>query len=101
MQDDNVYPNQGDYFAPIAPEEQEREQQIEKADVISGMPVIQKVIEHFNERILFYSQVQSISDEVMTNPDEFMHAVATNKLTVNCLVNEKERLEGLVKEYQD
>jgi hypothetical protein len=98
--EDDLYPRQGDYFGISVPDDQKREQETEKADVLNALPILEKVIGHLDKKIIQYSSINGVSDEVLTNPEEFMHAITANKIVVSILVSEKEALESLVKEYR-
>lgn len=94
---DNLMPKSGQYFG-IPQEDQDliSERQTESAKVFNALPLIQEILDRFEERIAFYSSVDSIPEEIHTKPDEFMHAVAANKLAKDNLISEKEYLEGLL-----
>ena len=100
MQEDNLMPRQGEYFGMTVPDDQTNAENKEKSEVTNELPVIDTVLKHLDKSIKFYSSVESISDDVLTNPDEFMHIVAANKLVVSILKTEKENLKTLVSEYK-
>ncbi len=95
--DDNLYPNDGRAF--LEPIEQVNERNEEKAETLQALPVIKDTIARFKERIKFYEGMNGIPTEVLRKPDEFMHTVAANKMTVENLRVEKEWLEDLVERY--
>lgn len=97
--DDNVYPNQGDYFTSSEPEDQAIERNQEEAAVVNASPIIQEEIGRLAQRIEFYSSIDAIDASTMMNPEDFMHAVAANKIVKSHLIAEKGILEGLLQEY--
>lgn len=97
--DDDLYPNQGDYFTSNEPEEQAIERNQEEAEIVNATPVIQKIIDHFNERIAFRDSIKSISVNISENPEMHQKACAVNDMLTTALRDEKELLEGLLQEY--
>ena len=95
--DNNLYPNDGQVYAE--PKDQIDEKNQEANEVLSALPLINEMLERFNQRIAFYSSVDSIPEEVQTKPDEFMHVATANKLVKDNLEQEKNYLEGLINEY--
>lgn len=94
----NMYPTDGAMYAQI-PEDQVKEERDKTIGVISFAPLLKEICEHLAERVSFYQSVRSIPDDVLTNPEEFMHVVAANKLTAENLEKEKEKIEILMSEY--
>lgn len=97
--DDNIYPNDGAPFLPTEPEEQQIEQGEEKAQVLQALPIIQDIVDRFDARIKALDSVDAIPADVQTNPTDFMHFVASNRLTKANLIAEKEWLEDLIDMY--
>lgn len=95
---DNLMPKGGGYFLPTEGQDQINERQTEKAKVFEALPLLQEIIDRFAEKAEFYGSVDSIPEELHTKPDEFMHAVAANKLTRDNLLAEKDYLEGLIED---
>lgn len=81
------------------PSEQVLEREKEAKQVQANMPILQETIANLEERIAFYSSVDSIPQEVQTKPEEFMHVTAANRLTRDNLLAEKNRLEELVRAH--
>lgn len=96
--DDNMYPNDGQYFTMTTPEDQAQEENKAKAEVVNATPQLLRVIAHLEERIVFYNSFASIDESILTRPDVFMHVVAANKIVVANLEAEKEALELLISE---
>lgn len=97
MNDDNLYPTSSQFLQE--PADQRKERKDTEAHIGEFMPLIKDIIARLNERIAFYDSVSSISDEVKTKPDEFMHVVVSNELTKNNLIIEKEFLENLIEDF--
>jgi len=91
-----LYPNSGEFFGVPVNEEQKQEIKQDKAQAVQAKPVIKKALKYLDELIVFYGSIESISDDVLTNPNEFMHVVAANKLTKQSLVQVREYLNGLI-----
>lgn len=97
MDNDNVYQPRGGYI-PTEPVEQVREHDEQVSRTLAAIPVLQDAVNNLAGRIAFYESVHSVPDETLTNPDEFMHVIAANKLTAMNLTTEREALLGLIKE---
>jgi len=96
--DDNLYPrSSASLLAP--PSEQTLEKEKEANQVQANAPVIRDIITRLDERIAFYSSIDSVPADSITNPDTFMHVVASNKLTRDNLQAEKDFLEELLNTY--
>lgn len=99
MQEDNVHRKSTDFFLAGEPDEQREERQAEERVVLNSLPVIKEVIERLEADITFYSTNEGVSDDVLTNPAEFMHTVAGNKKAVASLKREVTILKSLVGEH--
>lgn len=98
-QEDNLYPNQGDYFGISEPEEQKQARSAEESEIVNALPVIQRVIDHFTERIALRDSIKSINVDISENPELHQKTCAVNDMLAEALRDEKRRLEVLVKEY--
>lgn len=96
MQPDDVYQNDGTYFLPREPEEQIIARKKEKAKTLEALKVIDGVIEHFNERIAYLSNIDSITEDLETDPLSHQKAFHVKKLLKQALEEEKSLLEELV-----
>lgn len=96
---DNLYPNDGQYFSPTEPKDQREAREAEENELFSALPLIKAMIGRLEERITFYGSVESVPDDVLVHPEEFMHVVAANKLVKQNLESEKDFLEDLVQEH--
>lgn len=96
---DNLYPNNGEYFSLRAPRDQLVEAKQEEREAYSHVKLIKEMVGRLEGRVAFYASVDSVPDETLTNPEEFMHVIAANKLTRENLKRELEGLEVLIKEH--
>lgn len=99
MQEDNVYPTNGAYFAP--PREQEDEIEQERDQVLSSAPQIREVIDYLRECAKDLDSVSAIDQSVLTNPDEFMHVVAANQMAKEIITRKADALALKFKEYTE
>ena len=97
MDNNNLYPNSGDYFAPTEPERQVTEREQEIADTLKAIPLLNEVIAHFDEQIFFYGSVNSIPAEALIDPIACTHILAGNKLAHDNLVIERDFILGRVR----
>lgn len=98
--EDNLLPNEGStYYKPEQPEERKEEESAERAKVIGGMPLIDDIIAHLDERIAFYDSIESITSDVKTKPEEHLRTVLANDMTKRSLIQEKEHWTGLKDTY--
>lgn len=100
MDDDNLIPNPTHYFLPSEDQALASERQQEKGEVRDALPVIKDIIERFNDRIAFYSSVDSIPETQQIDPAQFMIAHKTNQAMTGVLRAEKEYLESLLEDAQ-
>lgn len=82
MQEDNVYPTNGAFFAPA---EQAEEIERERDQVLSSAPQIREIIEDLRKTAQALDSVSAIDQSVLTSPDEFMHVVAANQIAKTIL----------------
>lgn len=97
---DDLYPRDGSFYQAPEPESQLKEKQAERAKVKSALPMLDDLIQRFDDRIAFYSSIDSINADLSTSPEIFQRAVAANKLVKDTLQSEKEYLEALRDEYK-
>ena|ERR1700757_1086799 len=95
---DDLYPNQGDYFGITEPQDQVQERETEKAEVFSEGPQIQKVIDHFKERIAFRDSIKAVNPDIADTPELFQKVIIVNDMLADALREEKELLEGLLQD---
>jgi len=98
MDSDNLYPRSGAY-RPTEPSTQVADRAKESAQTLKAMPIIEDLLIRFEEKIAFYGSVESVPEEVLTIPDEFMHIVAANKIIKGLLEAELDYLRDLVKTH--
>lgn len=100
MNDDNMYPNAGEYFLPTEPVDQVLERKAEAAKVKQALKLSEEVIKRLQERIAFYDSVQSINVDLQSDNEKFVRAWFVNREIKQILTNEKEWLEDLVSTYK-
>jgi hypothetical protein len=97
---DDMYPRDGSFYQAPEPDSQLQEKQEERARVKSAIPMLNDLISRFDERIAFYSSIDSIPADPTKSPAAFQRLVAANRLVKDTLVSEKEYLEALRDEYK-
>lgn len=97
MDNDNVYQPRGGYL-PTEPVEQvvERDEDIKRT--LSAIPRLQEAVAYLDKQIAFYSSVDAIDGDALTNQEVFMHVVAGNKVAKANLEVERDWFIGLIKE---
>lgn len=98
--DDNLYPNNGEYFLPTEPEEQKLDRKKEQAKVLEAKKLSDEIIARYEDRIVFYDTIDSIEVELRTDPEKFMRAWLVNREIKAILESECAWLEELVEQYQ-
>lgn len=96
MEADNVMPNGAPFSPFMEPEEQTIERKREKAHTLEGLKVLQDLVVRLEKRIDFYGSVDSIPEDVKTDPEQFLICHNANELTRNNLRAEKEYIVGLL-----
>lgn len=99
LQPDDVMPNDGTYFAPREPASQAVDRKKEKAHTLEALPILKDLLNRLQERVDFYGSVDSIPDEVKTNPEEFLRVHNANELVRSNLRAEIEWINGLLEEH--
>lgn len=94
--EEDVYPNDGQYFLPTEPAEQKADRKREKAEAAQSSKVLNELIARYDQRILFYKSVDSIPKEVRADAEKFMVLVNANALVADILSDEREHLMGLL-----
>lgn len=99
--EDDIYPNEGEAFTLLQgePLEQQQARTKEKSQVLKELPILKKVIERLEERIIFYGTVDSIPPQNRDNEKIFMRHWDAHQLTRDNLRSEKEELEALIDDY--
>ena len=87
MENDDVMPNDGTYFAK--PKEQVLSRKKEQAKVLQGLDMLKDMIERLDERIEFYNKTTSIPDTVRTDKEQFMAVSNSYSLTAKNLIAER------------
>lgn len=99
MQEDNLYPNDGEFFGVQVSDEQTQDKEREQQEVIGSIPVLNEIVKRFDDRIEFFGSVRAYPDDVKTDPAKFMHTVAANDILVANLESERDYIKGLIDEY--
>ena len=94
--DDDVYVNDGSYFLPREPKEQVIARNKEKAKTLEVVTELEKVIDHFNQRIEFRDKLSSINVDITKDPALHQKICEVNDLLKLALVEEKGLLEELL-----
>ena len=90
MENDNLYPRQGEAFAPNAePSAQkvEREEEINKT--LLAIPRLKAEVERLDEKIAFYTSTNSITGESLADKELFMHTYAAYQIVSQILDGER------------
>lgn len=100
MENDNIYPNDGNAFSLIAePKAQKAGRAKEKGKVLAALPMLEDVIKRFQMQIDFLDSLSSIP--ISTRADEKMILVNfhANDLSRRFLIDQKQWLEELIEDY--
>ena len=98
MEDDDLMPNNSTYFNfGREPKEQIIERKKERAKTLEKQDILKEILNHLDKRIAFYTSVDSITNDVLDDPDKFMHQYSANLLTRDNLMSEKEWILSLKK----
>lgn len=97
--DDDLYPASGEYFLPREPQEQVVARKKEKAKTLEAVNELQRVIDHFQERIDYRDRLSSINVDITEDPELHQKVCAVNDLLKLALTEEKGLLEELLELY--
>ena len=97
--DDDLYPLDGAAFR-TEPKEQVDERKLEISKAQAAAPILEDIIERFEDKIDFYNSVDSIPPEVKTDPQKFLIIHNANELTRNNLIAEVDWLKGLLEDQR-
>lgn len=96
MEIDDVMPNDGSYFLPREPIDQQISRKKDLAKTLESQAVLKMVAERFKDEIEFYSSVDSISDQAKLDPQKFLIQHNANEIVRDVLANQKEYIESLL-----
>jgi hypothetical protein len=96
---DNLYPNDGTYFTLSTPQDQVDEQTKQDKQAEKVAPLLKESIDRLKERIDFYKTIDAIDEDVLLEPELFMHVIAANKIVVQILSAERRILQNLYVEH--
>lgn len=100
MFNDNIYPNNGQDFSSSLRQGLKKKDPKNEDEILQQVPVIKQVVRRLDEKIAFYSSVDAIPAELHTKPEEFMHAFAANRLTVENLKAERMYIAARLKNLE-
>lgn len=95
MEDDNLMPNDSFWMAR-EPKEQVIARNKEKAQTLEAVNELEKVIQHFEERIEYRDSLSSINVSITEDPALHQKICAVNDLLKLALIEEKQLLEELL-----
>lgn len=98
MDSGNLYPNHGANRITV-PVQQQVEEATEQSQTVKALPILRDLITRFENRVKFYNTLDSIPEDVLTLPDEFMHLVAAHKLTGQMMQAELDYIKELVEDH--
>lgn len=98
MENDNVYPNDGTFVGgvPLEPPEQTIERNKEQAKALEAKTIIEDMITHFDQRIAFRSDLDSIKPDLVKTPEMHQKICEVNSMLKLALAEEKGLLEELL-----
>ncbi len=97
MEEDNLMPNDvSSFWMAKEPREQVVARNKEKAQTLEAVSELEKVIQHFQERIDFRDRLSSINVSVTEDPELHQKLCAVNDLLKLALIEEKQLLEELL-----
>lgn len=98
--DDDIMPNDGSFFNPFQePPEQKLARRKEQARALEVKPVIENIIQHFNERIAYRDTIESLAVDLLDDPAMHQKKCEVNELLKLALMEEKQMLEELLETY--
>jgi hypothetical protein len=101
MEDDNIYPLDGEAFTLLKgePEEQQQARTKEKGKVLQALPMLKDIIARFQEQIDLLGSLDSIPRETRTDQNMLLVNFHANDVSRRFLISQKEWLEGLIDDY--
>lgn len=95
----DAYPNRGEHYLPTVPAAQVAEHDEEEAEVIENLPLIERVVAHFTERIKARDSISAINVDIAEDPELHQKTCAVNDMIAKALAEEKKELEELIRNY--
>ncbi len=99
MDESNLYPLDGAAFT-TDPEPQVDEAKLEKAKAQAAGPLLEDIIERFDEQIDLLSRISSIPHETKMDTDKLLMNFHANDIAMRFLVGQKEWLEALLEDQR-
>lgn len=84
------------YYLPTEPKDQEIERKKERAKTLQDEKVLKKLVKQLEERIEFYSRIDSIDVDVNTDTQKFFIAYQAAAATRQNLIAELEGIKSLL-----
>lgn len=99
MENDNLYPRQGEAFAPSAePQAQKLERDEEINNTLQAIPRLKAEVERLDEKIAFYNSTTSITGEALLDKELFMHTYAAYQIVSQILDGERTEILARVED---
>lgn len=86
---DNVYPLDGQYFAPVVPQKQAEERKREINETLDQLPLLKQVIKRLDKQIAQLDTLSSIQADIKDDPATFQKIFEANKLAKAVLAGER------------
>jgi hypothetical protein len=96
MENENIYPNDGQYYAPQAPLSQQRSQSQKRTDTLAQLPLIKEILQHIEDRIAATDSVKQalvVAETYKVTKDEALIAL---DLVRQQLETERSYLKGRI-----
>lgn len=102
MENDNLYPRQGEAFAPNAePTAQKVERDEEINNTLRAIPRLKAEVERLDERIAFYTSTNSITGEALADKELFMHTYTAYQIVSQILEGERTEILARIEDVAD
>lgn len=84
------------FYQPINDREQVAQSKEERAEALKHYDGYSKIIERLDEAIAYYQSLDSITNDVIANPQLLAQTVHANRLTVDNLKNERSIIADII-----
>jgi hypothetical protein len=96
MDDDNMYPNDGEWFAAPGTQTEEAKEELDK--LRQAKPLVRDVIQRFNDQIDYYTSIDSIEVSLDDAPAVYQRHVEANRIVRDKLIAERDYIMSLLDE---
>ncbi len=96
MDEDNAYPNSGEWYGQ--PPARIQEEDDEQTKLSQAKPLIRDLIARLDERIVFYGTLDSISADITLEPAKYQQIVEANRVVRDTLLQERNYIMSLITE---